>query len=85
MTTAVFLSLVGPGKVRVSSAGVALFNARWPGSSLRSSRAYWFEFDSGGDLIDTDCPEQDDGPAAAALADDCRAWLQDDTAPEWLP
>lgn len=80
-----FLSLVGPRKVRVSSAGVALFNARWPGSSLRSSRAYWFEFDSGGDLIDTDCPERDDGPAAAALADDCKAWLQDDTAPEWLP
>lgn len=71
-------------KVRVSAAGVASFNRRWPCSTLRD-RSYWFEFDGNGDLVDTDCPESDDGPAAAALADDCRAWLLDGTRPEWAP
>jgi len=70
-------------KVIVSRADVANFNARWPCSTLRSTRAYWFEFASNGDLVDTDCPEQDDGPAAAAMADDCRAWLFEDTTPAW--
>lgn len=72
-------------KVIVPREAVALFNAQWPCSSLRSSRAYWFEFDDSGDLVDTDCPEHDDGPAAVALAADCLAWLDDDTRPEWLP
>lgn len=75
---------IGQNKVRVSRRGVALFNARWPCSSLRDTRAYWFEFNDSGDLIDTDCPEQDDGPAASALMEDCRAFLIDDISPEWL-
>lgn len=78
-----FLSIVGPRKVRVSAAGVAAFNRQWPCSSLRASRAYWFEFASNGDLIDTDCPEHDDGPAAVAMADDCKAWLESDDVPAW--
>jgi hypothetical protein len=70
-------------KVIVSRNEVSLFNASWPCSKLRATRAYWFEFDSQGDLIDTDCPAHDDGPAASAMADDCRAWLFDNKAPEW--
>lgn len=79
------LSLVGVRKVRVSAEGVASFNRGWPCSTLRSSRAYWFEFEPDGDLVDTDCPESDDGPAALAMAADCLAWLDDDTRPEWDP
>lgn len=71
-----YIEIVGRRKVRVSREGIAVFNARWPGSTLRDSRAYWFEFDESGDLIDTDVPEQDDGPAAVALAADCLAWLE---------
>ena len=52
--------------------------------TLRPTRAYWFEFDAGGDLVDTDCPEQDDGPAASAMADDCRAYLFDGMPPSWV-
>lgn len=76
--------LVGTGKVRVSRTGVALFNAQWPCSTLRDSRAYWFEFQDG-ELIDTDVPEQDDGPAALALGDDAQAWLDAGTVPAWAP
>lgn len=72
-------------KVFVSRVGVALFNARWPCSTLRATRSYWFEFATNGDLVDTDMPEHDDGPAALALADDCKAYLDDGTRPEWLP
>lgn len=79
------LELVGPRKVRVSQAGVASFNRGWPCSELRSTRAYWFEFDSGGDLVDCDVPESDDGPAASAMADDCKAWLMEGESPEWAP
>lgn len=73
----------GTRKVRASSRDVLAFNAQWPGSTLRATRAYWFEFDERGDLVDTDCPEHDDGPAAAALADDCRAFLFDGTLPDY--
>ncbi len=73
----------GGRKVMVTREEVTAFNAAWPCSTLRDSRAYWFEFDQSGDLIDTDCPEQDDGPAASAMADDCRAFLVDGEAPEW--
>lgn len=79
------IGLVGPRKVRVSATGVALFNRHWPCSTLRESRAYWFEFDESGDLVDCDVPEHDDGPSAAALAADCLAWLDDDARPEWWP
>lgn len=71
------LSLVGPRKVRISREGISLFNAYWPCSKLRSSRAYWVEFDAYGDLVDTDCPEHDDGPAAVALAADCQEWMEE--------
>lgn len=79
------LSTVGPRKVRVSQVGVALFNARWPCSELRTTRAYWFEFDESGDLIDSDVPEHDDGSAAVAMAADCLAWLDEGESPEWWP
>ena len=79
------MTIVGPRKVRVSRTGVALFNAQWPASKLQSDRAYWFEFDSLGDLTDSDVPEQDDGPEAAALSDDCLAWLDDGVSPDWAP
>lgn len=71
-------------KAFVSRGEVAEFNRRWPGSTLRPTRSYWFEFDASGDLVDTDCPEQDDGPAASAMADDCKAYLFDDMTPAWL-
>lgn len=70
-------------RVIVSRAEVALFNARWPCSEMRTSRHYWFEFDANGDLVDSDVPDHDDGPAASAMADDCRAYLMDDEWPEW--
>lgn len=79
------LSIVGPRKVRVSKEGVAAFNARWPCSTLRDSRAYWFEFAANGELVDVDIPEQDDGPAASAMADDCREWFFNERWPEWAP
>lgn len=79
------LTLVGPRKVRVSREGVASFNRGWPCSELRFSRAYWFEFNAAGDLIDSDLPHTDDGPAAAAMCEDCKAWLFDGTAPDWAP
>lgn len=69
------LTMVAGRKVRVSQEGVASFNRAWPGSSLSSNRAYWFEFDSSGDLIDVDVPQHDD----------CRAWLFDGTRPDWSP
>lgn len=72
-------------KVIASRTAIALFNSRWPCSALRDSRHYWFEFDAQGDLVDADVPEQDDGPAASALSDDCKAYLFDGTVPEWWP
>lgn len=72
-------------KVIFSRVAVALFNAQWPCSTLRSERAYWFEFDAERNLVDTDCPEQDDGPAALALSQDAERYLFDDEQPAWLP
>jgi hypothetical protein len=72
-------------KVMVSREGVTAFNSRWPCSELRDSRHYWFEFDDSRDLVDSDVPEHDDGSAAAAMAEDCKAWLFDDENPEWSP
>jgi hypothetical protein len=79
------LETISPGKVRVSAEGVASFNRGWPCSELRATRAYWFEFDSSGDLVDSDLPESDDGSAAVAMADDCRAFLLEGTRPDWAP
>lgn len=70
-------------KVIVPRASVARFNAVWPCSPLSPARHYWFEFDASGDLVDCDVPEHEDGHAAAALADDCRAFLLDGTSPNW--
>lgn len=88
MSTDLFIRILLPGngrKVQVTREGIALFNARWPCSTLRTSRSYWFEFDQHWDLVDTDCPEQDDGPAASALADDCKAYAATGERPQWLP
>lgn len=80
------LSIVGPRKVRVSRTGVALFNAQWPGSRLLTSRAYWFQFDRLGDLVDHDAAEYDgDTPEHEALGNDALAWLDDGTVPNWAP
>lgn len=76
---------ISGNKVIASREAVALFNAQWPCSTLRPTRAYWFEFDRDGNLVDTDCPEQDDGPAASALADDCKMYLFSEEQPAWLP
>lgn len=70
-------------KVIVSREGVASFNRAWPCSELRATRSYWFEFDRNGDLIDSDLPHTDDGAAASAMADDCKAFLEDGTRPDW--
>lgn len=72
-------------KVIVSREAVASFNRGWPCSELRDSRHYWFEFDGDGDLIDSDLPHTDDGEAAAAMAEDCKAYLFDGERPDWAP
>lgn len=79
------MSFVGPRKVRVSADGVASFNRGWPCSELRSTRAYWFEFSTSGDLIDCDVPHTDDGAAATAMAADCLEYLDEGVMPEWCP
>lgn len=68
-------------KVIVSACDIASFNQGWPGSKLRASRAYWFEFDEEGDLCDTDCPESDDGPESQVLAQDCLEFLLEGVVP----
>jgi hypothetical protein len=70
-------------KVFVSAVEVALFNSKWPGSELRPTRSYWFEFGANGDLVDHDIPQHDDGSAAAAMADDCRDYIMAGKIPEW--
>lgn len=79
------ITYVGLHKVRVSKEGVAAFNALWPDSPLSDSRAYWFEFDSDGDLIDSDVPEHSEGKAADAMGEACKAWLFDEVWPDWAP
>lgn len=73
-----------PRKVIVSMSEVAAFNRQWPCSELSDARAYWFEFDASGDLVDCDMPEHSDGAAAAALCEDVKAFLEDDTIAERL-
>ena len=70
-------------KVYVSPSDVQAFNTYWPYSTLRCTRGYWFEFASNGDLVDTDVPEQDDGAAAVAMADDCKNYLETGVTPDW--
>lgn len=78
------MNIVGNRKVRFSKQDVAAFNAQWSCSTLRATRAYWFEFDERGDLIDTDCPEQDDGPAAAAMSSDAALFLLTGDVPSYV-
>jgi hypothetical protein len=82
MTNPIF-DMVGARKVRVSKLGVRLFNACWPCSQLRSTRSYWFEFDSNDDIVDTDVPESDDGLGAAALSSDAFEWMNTGKMPTW--
>lgn len=70
-------------KVFVSKEEVAKFNRTFPGSMLRDTRSYWFEFDQNGNLVDTDVPAQDDGPAAGALSDSCYEFLFGDLIPDF--
>jgi hypothetical protein len=71
-------------KVRATPNEVAAFNRSWPCSELRATRSYWFEFDQNGDLVDTDCPENDDGSAAAAMSEDCKRLAFDDVQAAWM-
>ena len=75
---------VSKNKILVTRLGIGIFNGRWPDSNLRSERHYWFEFSENEDLIDTDVPDQDDGPAAKALVEDCREYLFRGEIPEWV-
>lgn len=69
--------------VHVSKRGVAAFNSTWLGSGL-INKVYWFQFDSDQNLVDTNVSEFDDGEAASALADDCKAYLFDKIRPSWM-
>lgn len=62
-------------KVIFSKDEIDAFRAQWPGCRLRS-RSYWFEFDSDGNLVDTDVPEHDDGTDALALSQDALEFLE---------
>lgn len=71
-------------RIIVPANDVATFNSRWPCSTLRTEHGnYIFEFDVIGDLIDCDVPESDDGPAASAMADDCREFMLSGIQPDW--
>jgi hypothetical protein len=71
-------------KVITTRREVERFNAMWPNSSLSPLRHFWFEFDSqSGDLIDCDVPYEQDGEAAAAMAEDCKAYLLEGIEPLW--
>lgn len=78
-----FIVEISARKIRVTRAGVRSFNTIWPCAKLRPDRSYWFEFDRRGDLVGTDVPEQDDGPEAAAMADDCREYLLSGQLAAW--
>ena len=80
----VMTRIPGTNKVRISKEGIAMFNAQWQGSELRSTRAYWYEFDNDGDLINTDVPEQDDGLASVALSHDAEEFFVNGTIPDWF-
>lgn len=70
-------------KVIVSRQEIANFNRSRPQSLFRDTRTYWFEFDSEGELIDTDCPEQD-YVSESEIAGDCAAWLFDGIIANWM-
>jgi len=64
-----------PNKIIVSRDTVNRFRQSWPCCKLRD-RSYWFEFDQSGNLVDTDVPEQDDGPEAVALSNDAKLFWE---------
>jgi hypothetical protein len=68
--------IISKNKVRYTTEEVMAFKKSWPASSLQD-RSYWFEFDDIGDLVDTDVPEQDDGPAALSLSQAAKEYLDD--------
>jgi hypothetical protein len=78
------VQVINERKVLVSKQEVKIFNASWPCSNLNHNRHYWFEFDVNGDLIDTDVPEHSDGQEAAAMAEDCKAYLFRCVESEWM-
>lgn len=70
-------------KVRFTADEVRQFMQQFPASGLRN-RSYWFEFEPGGDLVDTDVPQQDDGPGASALSEDAKRYAFENEVPQWL-
>lgn len=74
--------LFGKSKVIFSRLEIQAFKSVMPCSNLRD-RSYWFEFDSNGDLVDTDVPQQDDGYEATALSRDAQAWMEGKKV-DWL-
>jgi len=77
------MKIINGNKVFFSADDVQTFARAWPGCKLRD-RAYWFEFDAGGDLIDTDVPSHDDGAEAVALADVAKQYLMEGLFPRWV-
>lgn len=68
--------------VFVSGDGVAAFNRRWPCSPIQPHEQF-FEFEANGDLVFTSLQEDEDGSAAVAMSEDCRAFLTSGDVPEW--
>ena len=59
--------------VTVSEHEVRHFAEQWP--CFGRIRAYWFQFDNHGNLVDTNHQEgETDGTAIVALADDAKAY-----------
>jgi hypothetical protein len=67
--------MITPNKVRFTPREVSEFIKSFPCSGLRE-RSYWFEFESNGDLVDTDVPQHDDGAGASALAEMAREYWE---------
>lgn len=59
--------------VTATKQDVESFNATWPCSELQN-RSYWFQFDSHGDLVETNVHIVHDGGAAVALSQDCQSF-----------
>jgi hypothetical protein len=68
----------GPGdgykRIYFSKREVIEWKRRWPVSGLKD-KGYWFEFDTRGDLVDTNVSANEDGGGAAALASDAKEML----------
>jgi len=75
------MRIINGNKVFFSTNDVRMFARTWPGCILQD-RAYWFEFDGEGNLVDTNIPENEDGLEAIALADDAGQYMAG-TRPRW--